>query len=42
LEEIVEKEVRTKAELLEVHGFGRKRLERYGDELIELLDDFYN
>ena len=40
LMEIVEKHIKTKEELSQVYGFGKKRIEKYGDEIIGWVLDF--
>jgi ATP-dependent DNA helicase RecQ len=39
LKELSNKKPQNKEEMLEVHGIGEVKFERYGDEFLELLQD---
>lgn len=38
VEEIIQKQVRSKKALLTIKGFGKKRAERYGEEILKILN----
>lgn len=38
MEDLVAKHPRTKEELLAIYGFGPKKVEKYGDEILRILN----
>lgn len=40
IEELIEKNPKTKAELLEVKGFGKKKVNQYGGRILEILNGY--
>jgi len=41
LAEIVNKEIKTLEALKQINGFGRKKVEKYGQDIIEIIKAFY-
>lgn len=41
LAEIVQKEIKTHEALKQIEGFGRKKVEKYGNDITEIIKNFY-
>ena len=41
LAEIADKKIKTKEGLKQIHGFGKSKLEKYGDDILDLVRAFY-
>ncbi|MBR3646123.1 MAG: NERD domain-containing protein [Lachnospiraceae bacterium] len=41
MEDLIAKSPRTKEELFKVNGFGEKKVEKYGDIIVGIINDFY-